>query len=203
MLEERTFSGSLLKNSVLLRGAGRAVGASDAGSTVDGSEDEEDITTETDDTSVSVDDVDDVEDEPRTPMTKKQRQQHKTGMQVKRGRDGRQEISTEGGLTTALPTDLASELENAQEEEEEEEGQDGNADVAKQRRMERRRKRSGTLSNDVKGEYMRIPFVMRNSHVDSMARRAARRSHESARREQGPDLVHFQNPRSHHRARRL
>jgi regulator of replication initiation timing len=164
VLEERTFSGSLLKNSALLRGAGRAVGASDADSTADDDgSDDEDATTETDDTSVSVDDVDDVEDEPTTPSTKasdRKKRRQQGGVAVKRGRDGRQEISTGGGITAALPTDLASELEHAQDDEEE---QDGNADVAKQRRMERRRKRSGTLSNDVKGESVRIAFVFRKS----------------------------------------
>ncbi|KDN51387.1 hypothetical protein K437DRAFT_254795 [Tilletiaria anomala UBC 951] len=152
VLEERTFSGSLLKNSALLRSAGALDAASEMSSTIDGDSDEEpmDKETETDDTRLSIDDVDDVDDLPITPKsaTSSSNKSKRRSAAVRTGRDGRQELSTEDGFVAPLPTDLGSELEQV-EGEDAEEG-DGNEEARKARNIEKRRKRAGTLSKDVK-----------------------------------------------------
>ena len=160
VLEERTLSGSLLKNSALLRGAGALATASDVSSTNDGSEeDEEADDAATDDTSLSIDDVDDVDDLPSTPKSTSAIAQAKKARRrsaaVRIGRDGRQQISTDAGNVRTLPSDLGSELEKATEEHDADADEDGegNAEVRRQRRLEKlRKKRSAILSNDPKGE---------------------------------------------------
>ncbi len=199
VLEERTFSGSLLKTSALLHSHRRRShgGIDSAGQSIDGGDGTSTFTSETDDTSVSIEEEeeeeleeeeeeqDDVEDEPKTPKSTTMGRKKKASARAssaRKSRAARQEQSSATASGTAASgvaaTDLGSELENATSapagadesmisEPAQEAETDGNADVARQRRLERQRKKSGTLTTNVKGERARSCFCA-VCHPDSL-----------------------------------